>query len=382
MATNLIAQMIIKNKILVNLEFKLKKTLEYDDFSAKLISWYIINKRDLPWRYSSNPYFIWVSEVILQQTKIIQGLPYYINFIRKFPDIKSLALASEKEVLRTWQGLGYYTRARNLHKCAKMIHFEMSGKFPNNFNNLLNLPGVGKYTAAAIASIAFGEPVPVVDGNVTRILARYFGIYEDIALNQTITKFSTLAAELMGDSDPGIFNQALMEFGALICTPKIPACEGCIFSGSCHANQENSQSILPVKTKRVTVRNRYFYYLVITNGNKVIMNQRQDNDIWKHLYDFPMLESSIDLRPEDVVLVKAPEIYKNKKANLVFESEKYKHVLTHQRIIARFDQYQVSKKIIMDIASNNKNYSCFELKEVLDLPKPRLIDKYLTDINT
>ena len=374
--------MIIKNKILFNLDFKLKKTLEYNDFSEKLISWYIINKRDLPWRHSSNPYYIWVSEVILQQTRIIQGLPYYINFVKRFPNIKSLALASENEVLRNWQGLGYYTRARNLHKCAKIIHFEMSGKFPENFNNLLNLPGVGKYTAAAIASIAFGESVPVVDGNVTRVLARYFGIYEDIALNRSITEFSSLAAELMGDRDSGIFNQALMEFGALICTPKIPACEGCIFSVSCYANQENSQSILPVKTKKVTVRNRYFYYLVITNGNKVIMNRRQDNDIWKHLYDFPMLESLVDLRPEDVILVKAPEIYMNKKANLVFESEKYKHVLTHQRIIARFDQYQVSEKVIMDITSNNKNYSCFESKEISELPKPKLIEKYLMDMNT
>ena len=374
--------MIIKNKILVNLDFKSKKTSEYNDFSGKLISWYIISKRDLPWRHSSNPYYIWLSEVILQQTRIIQGLPYYINFVKKFPDIKSLALASEKEVLRTWQGLGYYTRARNLHKCAKMIHFEMSGKFPDNFNDLLNLPGVGKYTAAAIASIAFGEPVPVVDGNVTRVLARYFGIYEDITLNRSITKFSSMAAELMSNSDPGIFNQALMEFGALICTPKNPACDKCIFSGPCYANSIGFQSILPKKSKKITVRHRYFYYLVITNDDKVIMNWRQDNDIWKHLYDFPMLESSVDLRPEEVVLVKAPEIYKNKNVNLVFESEKYKHVLTHQRIIARFDKYQVSEKVIMDIASSNNNYSCFELKEVLDLPKPRLIDKYLTDIIT
>lgn len=261
-------------------------------FSNLLIQWYLQNKRDLPWRNTTNPYPIWLSEIILQQTRVAQGTPYFYNFLNQFPTVNHLAQADEQQVLKLWQGLGYYSRARNLHQTAQYIVNELDGIFPNSYAGLLRLKGIGEYTAAAIASFAYNEPVPVVDGNVFRVLSRYFGIESDISLGKTKKEFTALAAELLPKDQPALFNQAIMEFGALQCVPKSPSCEDCIFNTSCVALQKGLVGELPVKSKKLKVSHRYFNYIVVTdtNGNTKLQ-QRTDKGIWYNLYEFPLIET-------------------------------------------------------------------------------------------
>ncbi|HTE33409.1 MAG TPA: A/G-specific adenine glycosylase, partial [Chryseolinea sp.] len=259
-------------------------------FSDKVVEWYESNKRDLPWRETRDPYKIWLSEVILQQTRVNQGLPYYLRFIEKFPNVKSLANASEQEVLRQWQGLGYYTRARNLHKCAQQVVAQHESKFPDSFESLKKLAGIGEYTAAAIASIAFKQNVAVVDGNVFRVLSRIFGLSDEINSPQGRKLFKALANDLIDNRHPDLHNQAMMEFGALYCTPKNPACTLCIFAVGCFAAQKNMQHALPVKAGLKAPRKRYFYYLVVKKGRTLLMNKRGSRDIWNGMYDFCLTE--------------------------------------------------------------------------------------------
>jgi len=268
-----------------------------DFFSAIIIDWYQDNHRKLHWRETVDPYKIWLSEVILQQTRVAQGLPYYERFIISFPTVFDLAVAPSQKVLRLWQGLGYYSRARNLHRCAKQVVEKFNGHFPNSFNELTKLPGVGDYTAAAIASIAFREPVAVVDGNVYRVLARVFGIEKDIASGEGKKYFFSLANKLIDKTRPDLFNQALMEFGALHCLPKNPKCGECIFSKSCNANQRNLQAVLPVKSKKLKIKTRYFYYFILINKNKVLLKRRTEKDIWQGLNDFYLIETTRSQKP-------------------------------------------------------------------------------------
>nr|WP_315159750.1 A/G-specific adenine glycosylase [uncultured Flavobacterium sp.] len=261
-------------------------------FSNSLIQWYLQNKRDLPWRNTTNPYPIWLSEIILQQTRVAQGTPYFYAFLESFPTVYDLAQADEQQVLKLWQGLGYYSRARNLHQTAQYIVNELAGVFPNSFSGLLQLKGVGEYTAAAIASFAYDEPVPVVDGNVFRVLSRYFGVESDISLGKTKKEFTALAAELLPKDQPALFNQAIMEFGALQCVPKSPNCEDCIFNASCVALQKGLVGELPVKSKKLKVSHRYFNYIVITDeSGNTKLQQRTDKGIWYNLYEFPLIET-------------------------------------------------------------------------------------------
>ena len=261
-------------------------------FSKTLITWYLENKRDLPWRNTVHPYPIWLSEIILQQTRVAQGTPYFHAFLREFPTINELANANEQQVLKLWQGLGYYSRARNLHAAAQYIVQELQGVFPDSYSGLIKLKGVGEYTAAAIASFAYNEAVPVVDGNVFRVLSRYFGIESDINLGKTKKEFTALAAELLPTAQPALFNQAIMEFGALQCVPKNPDCTNCVFKSSCVALQKDMIGALPFKSKKLKVRFRYFNYIVVTdkNGNTKIQ-QRTDKGIWFNLYEFPLIEA-------------------------------------------------------------------------------------------
>ncbi len=238
--------------------------------------WYLINQRDLPWRRSKNPYLIWLSEIILQQTRIAQGISYYEKFANEFVDIFALARADEKHILKLWQGLGYYSRARNLHATAKIIAEKYQGQFPKTYEELIALKGVGDYTASAIASIAFDQAHAVVDGNVYRVLSRVFGISTPINESKGIKEFKLLAQTLLHIEDPGTYNQALMEFGALICTPKKPKCGSCIFNDSCYALQNKTIDTLPVKLKKLKVKKRYFNYLVVDdNGESTIVKQRR-----------------------------------------------------------------------------------------------------------
>ncbi|AWG20369.1 A/G-specific adenine glycosylase [Flavobacterium faecale] len=308
-------------------------------FHNTLISWYLQNKRDLPWRKTTNPYHIWLSEIMLQQTRVAQGMPYFLSFTTNFPTVFDLANADEEQVLKLWQGLGYYSRARNLHKTAQYIAFELDSQFPNNYNDLLKLKGVGEYTAAAIASFSYNEVVPVVDGNVFRVLARYFDIESDIAHAATKKEFTALAAELIPADQPALFNQAIMEFGALQCVPKNPDCENCVFSDSCLALQRKKVTLLPVKLKKTKVTNRYFNYMILEDAeNKTLVQKRTQKGIWHNLYEFPLLETQ---KPEDFDFVSEAiekELYKSENITTIYEYDHKRviHKLSHQHLHIKF----------------------------------------------
>lgn len=268
------------------------------NFSSILISWYLTHKRDLPWRTTKDPYKIWLSEIILQQTRVEQGLPYYQNFIAQHPNIKSLASAPEEEILKLWQGLGYYSRARNLHFTAKYISTNLKGVFPNTFDEIKKLKGIGDYTASAIGSICFGLPTAVVDGNVYRALSRYYGISTPINSTAGIKEFKALAQSLIPKKDPATFNQAIMEFGARQCKPKNPDCTVCPMQEGCFAFRENEIQKLPVKIKKIKIKHRYFHYLVVlSNNNKTIIEKRHNKGIWEGLYQFPLVETDNETTP-------------------------------------------------------------------------------------
>lgn len=334
-------------------------------FSNKVVEWYDLNKRDLPWRGIKDPYKIWLSEIILQQTRVSQGLPYYQKFIKNYPNIKSLASAKEQEVLRLWQGLGYYSRARNLHRCAKEVMKLHGGSFPGSFNELKKLPGIGDYTAAAISSICFNEMRAVVDGNVFRVLSRAFGFYDAINSNSGKKKFTQLANELIASHPPALFNQALMEFGALHCKPQSPLCEECPLQKNCYAFQNSLIDSLPVKEKIKKIKKRYLYYFISKKNGTLLMKNRKDKDIWQGLYDFPVIEKSRSTKPEKVAL----EF--NLKSKSISISKTYKHVLSHQTLFARF--------VFVDnpVKLNGSKY--YSIKKIKSLPKPVLISRFLHD---
>ncbi|MBL7852336.1 MAG: A/G-specific adenine glycosylase [Cyclobacteriaceae bacterium] len=310
-------------------------------FSAKVVEWYQEHHRLLPWRQTRDPYKIWLSEIILQQTRVAQGLPYYRAFVRQYPNVRSLAAASEQEVLRMWQGLGYYSRARNLHACARMIAKKYQGNFPQTFVELKQLRGVGDYTAAAIASFAFGERVAVLDGNVFRVLSRVFGVSDDIASPAGKRKFMALANDLLPVKDSSTYNQAIMEFGALFCTPRSPSCDQCPLSAGCVAFRRGMQADLPVKRKSVKTKRRYFHYVVARRGKSVLMNRRTGQDIWKGLWDFPLVESETRLSKGELERTIKKVVGEGTSATV---SPEYKHVLSHQVIAARFLEISIPKE--------------------------------------
>ena len=317
----------------------------YIYISDSLLSWYMANKRDLPWRSISDPYKIWISEIILQQTRVNQGLDYYLRFIERFPTIKTLAEATEDEVLKFWQGLGYYSRARNLHKAAKQIMTEFGGIFPENHSDILKLSGIGDYTAAAICSLAFNQPFAVVDGNVYRVLSRVFGIKTPIDSTAGKKEFAELAQNLLSKSDPAHHNQAMMEFGALQCVPSSPDCLNCPLKSVCRAFEMNEISSLPVKTNKTKTTNRYFNYLYIKFGNKTFLQKRTAKDVWQNLYEFPLLESDKLLEINDLLKNEAfLELFDGiEKVNIVKTTNPVKHILSHRVIMAQFITVAISE---------------------------------------
>jgi A/G-specific adenine glycosylase len=346
-------------------------------FSGLLINWYEQHKRSLPWRETNDPYKIWLSEIILQQTRVNQGLPYFLKFIERYPTVFDLAAAKEQEVLRLWQGLGYYSRARNLHKCSTMIVESFKGKFPEKYEELIMLPGIGTYTAAAIASFAFKEAVPVVDGNVFRVLARHFGIDKDISISSTKDFFIAKARECISLKQPDIFNQAIMEFGALHCTPQNPNCVDCVLKKSCIAFRDGSQDLYPVKTKKTAVRKRYFYYFVLEMKGKFLLRERGPKDIWQGLFDFYLIESK---RPTAVTKLVYIDTFLT-----AFEvgtpSKIYKHILSHQHLFARFVPVSLKPSDLLKATSVKKAFSFYSRKQIAELPKPVLVSRYLADID-
>ncbi|MCG2610908.1 A/G-specific adenine glycosylase [Flavobacterium sp. SM15] len=308
------------------------------NFANSLIQWYLQYKRDLPWRKTSDPYPIWLSEIMLQQTRVAQGMPYFFAFTEAFPTVFDLAAADEEKVLKLWQGLGYYSRARNLHATAKYIAFELNGKFPSTYKELQKLKGVGEYTAAAIASIAFGEAVPVVDGNVFRVLSRYFGIPTDISSGKAKKEFFELAASLLPGGKASEFNQAMMEFGALQCVPKNPSCGNCILNESCFALKHKKVNELPVKLKKTKVVQRYFNYVIIKDGNgNSVVQKRTAKGIWHNLYEFPLIETNSEVAFDELMAL-IDKTYSGYNPVVVkpLHHEIIKHKLSHQHLYIRF----------------------------------------------
>jgi len=316
-------------------------------FRNKLIAWYLDNKRELPWRKTTNPYHIWLSEIILQQTRVAQGLPYYLAFIEEFPTVFDLAAAPQEKVLKLWQGLGYYSRARNLHASSKYVSETLNGEFPTNYKGLLKLKGVGDYTASAIASICFDAAEAVVDGNVYRVLSRVFGIATPINSTAGKKEFKSLAQQLIDTKEPGTYNQAVMEFGARYCVPQNPQCETCIFNELCEAYKKDLVSSLPVKLKKNKVKKRYFNYMVLLSENgETVLNQRTGKGIWQKLYEFPLLESKKEVSEKELVALESFQSF-SKKMQIdsisLYNDTLVVHKLSHQHLFTRFWIVEVSE---------------------------------------
>lgn len=335
--------------------------------STVLLKWYDLNKRDLPWRSTTNPYLVWLSEIILQQTRIEQGLSYYENFRKAFPTINELASASEDTVLRLWQGLGYYSRARNLHFTAKYIVNELEGVFPSKYDEIIQLKGVGDYTASAIASFSFKEVQPVLDGNVFRFISRYYNIKDDIAASKSREIFKRVLFKEIDVKNPDVFNQAIMDFGSVWCSPKSPKCENCPFNDNCIAFKQGTQDQLPVKLKKIKRRSRYFNYYVITDGENYVLNKRPNSGIWAGLYEFPLLESKgkQEFFDQNNDLLSGLDVINVRN----FEPGK-KHVLSHQDIFTQFFLITVEELKIKPI---------YDINQVNTLPKPILIENFLKE---
>ncbi len=344
-------------------------------FAPILEQWYALNKRDLPWRHTLDPYSIWLSEIILQQTRVAQGKPYYERFVTTYPTVADMARADERELLRLWQGLGYYSRARNLHQTARYVTEKLSGKFPDTYHELLKMKGIGTYTAAAIASFAFGERVPVVDGNVYRVLARVFGIEEDITTTSAKKTFVALATRLIQSAiDPATYNQSIMEFGAIHCTPVSPDCLLCPLQQQCIAYLTGRQHKLPVKSKKAPVRERFFTYLVFRHEGRLALRERTGRDIWQNLYDFYLIETDEPKPTLQSLLLPDPVEKAVQQGSLIAAPLELVQLLSHQRVRAYFHLIDVPKEVIHSLPIELQWYLP---DEISNLPKPVLITKYL-----
>ncbi len=345
------------------------------NISEPLISWYLRNARDLPWRHTEDPYHIWMSEIILQQTRVEQGMKYYLSFVNTYPTVNDLAQAPLDDVLKLWQGLGYYSRARNLHFTANTINNDFNGIFPASFDELKQLKGIGQYTAAAIASFAFKLPYAVVDGNVARVMARIFDIEESINSNKGIRLLQQLATEMLDTSQPDIYNQAIMELGAVVCTPKAAKCHLCPLMDQCMAYRHKTVDTRPVKLKKTKARRRLMDYLVLKQGNGLIFRKRAENDIWQGLHDFYSIEEKENLTAKDIqnhMQLHFPEV--NIRDIASPSASKYIHLLTHQRIEASFWKVEIDGFI-----PDNSVYFEVATEHIEKIAVPRLIDKYLND---
>lgn len=333
------------------------------------------NKREMPWKGEKDPYKIWISEIILQQTRVQQGLAYYNRFIKAWPNVKSLAKATQQEVYKLWEGLGYYSRCRHLMTSAKFINDELGGRFPEKYEDILSLKGIGDYTAAAIASFAFNQPYAVVDGNVFRVLARFFGVQAPVDTTEGKKIFKRLAGELIDKRNPAEYNQSIMDFGAVVCKPVLPLCNECPLQNLCVAYEKKSVNILPLKEKNIKTRHRFFNYLIVEKGNKIYINQRIEKDIWQNLYEFILVET--DNLVSEKEFLKSPGIANtlngnNFKVNKI--SKTFSQKLTHQTISGRFFHISIENPI-----AHLKKYKAVSRNELKKLAFPKFIASYLQD---
>jgi len=342
-------------------------------FQTEIVKWYLNNKRDLPWRGTTDAYVIWLSEIILQQTRVEQGLPYFNRFLENYPTISAFASASETQILKLWQGLGYYSRGRNMLYTARQIQDVYGGKFPTKYDDLIRLKGIGDYTAAAISSFSSNEMKPVLDGNVFRVLSRYFGIETPINSTSGKKQFIELAQKLIVGQEPALYNQAIMEFGALQCKPKSPSCESCPIQSDCFARKNDLVAVLPIKEKKLKKRTRYFNYLVCIKGDEILVNKRNPGDIWQELYDFPLIET------EDNYLEVQGQFFDKLKGSFgntctITPLEQKKHLLTHQTIYVQFfalDNYIIN-------FNQNAEIKWVSLEEFDELPQPKVITNFIS----
>lgn len=342
-------------------------------FSYRLKQWYSMHKRDLPWRHETDPYKIWLSEIILQQTQVAQGMRYYLAFTKNYPNVLKLANASEDEVLKLWQGLGYYSRARNLHETSKKIAYELKGNFPSTFKDIRLLKGIGDYTASAISSFAFNLPFAVLDGNVFRLLSRLFGINLPIDSEPSKKEFQKLANNLLNKKEPALHNQAIMEFGSQFCKPKNPDCNSCIFKNKCYAFSHQKVAEFPVKKKKIKIRTRFFnYFVLIDKQGNILINKRQNKDIWKGLYEFLLIETKNDFSSIELLETQSFKALFKIKPTILYISKIYKHVLTHQNLYARFYVIKCSR-----LPKNNSLKT--PLKNIQKWAFPKLIENFIRD---
>jgi A/G-specific adenine glycosylase len=340
-------------------------------FSEAIMGWYLRHKRDLPWRHSKDPYLVWVSEIILQQTRVDQGLPYFLSITKAWPNISDMANASEEQVLKRWQGLGYYSRARNMHATAREVTFNLNGVFPQQYEEILRLKGIGPYTAAAIASFCFDQTVPVVDGNVERVLSRYHGIDEGIDLLPTKKLIRRLAESHIPTEQPAWFNQSIMEFGALQCVPVAPNCANCPLADACQARSLNRVNEIPFKSKKTKVKPVFLHYLALTDGQNLVFHLRSNEGVWKHLHDFLLFESDHPWSADDLQL--QVEQY----GRLMTRSEPVKHLLSHRKMHIIFSWVKVAK------LSNFKapNWKHLKWHQWMEFPVPKPIHDFLNQTN-
>ncbi len=347
-------------------------------FTKKLLTWNSkYNNRPMPWKGEKDPYKIWLSEIILQQTRVEQGWAYYNRFVSTFPNIEKLAAAPEQKIFKLWEGLGYYTRCKNLLATAKFIANEKQGKFPDRYDEILNLKGVGPYTAAAIASFAFNLPYAVLDGNVFRVLARVFGNKKDISSAEGKKAFAVLAEKVLDKTNPGIYNQAIMDFGAVICKPKNPECENCPLSKICFAYQNNKIEQLPVNNKKLVKKTRWFYYFIIEHKSEIYIRKRTKKDIWQNLYEYVLMESDVSIDDENLLkrtLIKS--VIGQSKFKIMTVSNLQQQQLTHQTIKGKFVHIKTLAPLQID------EYASVSLKGIKKLPFPKFITGYLAKNET
>lgn len=342
-------------------------------FSNTLIHWYEKNARALPWRNTRDAYSIWISEIILQQTRVEQGLPYYHRFIQAFPDVLNLHQASEDQVLKLWEGLGYYSRARNMKYAAQQIVKQHQGIFPSTYKEIIALKGIGPYTAAAVASLAFDLPFAVVDGNVFRVLSRYFGI--DTPINSTLGKkeFDILAQKNLIKSRAATYNQAIMEFGALFCKPKNPDCEQCPLVDSCTAFAKNKVDLLPIKLKTLKIKERYLNFILLSNGKEILIEKRIHENIWKGLYQLPLIETDIMIPEEEVIIKEDFTKLVGQEKYKITSIREIEHKLTHRLLKIRFFQIEIPEL-------QTANYLKIEIKDLMNYAFPKPVENYLKSV--
>jgi A/G-specific adenine glycosylase len=348
------------------------------EFPALLMQWNRQqNTRKMPWKGEKDPYKIWLSEIILQQTRVEQGLKYYEKFVSKFPDIKKLAAAKDAEIYKLWEGLGYYSRCKNLIETARFVSKKLDGKFPDAFEDILSLKGVGNYTASAIASFAYNFPYAVVDGNVFRVLSRVFGIKKPIDSTEGKKLFSQLAFQLLDRKHPGIYNQALMDFGAIICKPQNPICSNCVLRDHCFALKKNLVNKLPVKEKKIKIITRWFNYLVIVCAGKIYIRKRAGKDIWKNLHELVLIETSANASVKRLLAKAEKEkILKKESYKILSVSPVYSQQLSHQKIMGRFIKLTLKKEL------NIPGFKAIPLKQRPRYAFPRFINAYFDKGNS